>query len=169
MIPRRTLLKLTGAALLTRPTALAAETPEGDTATITAYLDTLIPEDRLSPSASGVGIDTVIHRYIEASAQRAEFVAQGCRWLDEQARFQDADSFAAMPGEAREVIVASMASAPGDAAPGCSSNCCAPMPCDFTMPDPKAGRLSASTGRRSLTAFPISTRARLRDERSRIL
>jgi hypothetical protein len=117
MIPRRTLLKLTGAALLTRPTALAAETPEGDTATITAYLDTLIPEDRLSPSASGVGIDTVIHRYIEASAQRAEFVAQGCRWLDEQARFQDADSFAAMPGEAREVIVASMASAPGDAAP----------------------------------------------------
>ncbi len=117
MIPRRTLLKLTGAALLTRPAASAAKTPDGDRATITAYLDTLIPQDRLSPSASGVGIDAVIHRYIEADAQRAGFVAQGCRWLDEQARHQGADSFAAMPGEAREVIVAGMASAPGDAGP----------------------------------------------------
>lgn len=118
MIPRRTLLKLLpGVALLTRPGISAAGTPEGDTATITAYLDTLIPEDRLSPSASGVGIDAVIHRHIEADAERAGFVAQGCKWLDEQARQQGGDNFAAMPGEARELIVTTMASAPRDAGP----------------------------------------------------
>ena len=105
-----------------RGTAVAAVITDRrvpDAAQLTAFapfLDTLLPADA-TPSATGLGIDShllAVHR----KAGSAQLLADGCAWLDGQARALGKSGFAALPEAQREAIVGRAATA----APGSLPN-----------------------------------------------
>jgi hypothetical protein len=67
--------------------ALAADaTPTpSQSATFTAFCDTLIPADAISPSASGLGVPARILAEVQANAQLQRLVGFSCAWLDQAA------------------------------------------------------------------------------------
>ena len=74
-------------------------------ATLAAYLDTLLPQDALSPAASKLGIHTRILDEYAASPLQTRLLRAGCSWLDLAAEgsFRDAGQ------PVRDVIVTWMA------------------------------------------------------------
>ncbi len=73
-----------------------------------AFLDTLLPADE-SPSASQLGIDKAMIVRAQTQAAFLQLLRQGCRWLDDEARFAGATDFTALPEVRRGAIVASAA------------------------------------------------------------
>lgn len=78
-----------------------------------AFLDTLLPEDGTSPSASALGVH---HRVVDGvrSSRGRRLMAWGCAWLDREARRQGAADFTSLPQSARDAIVARAEAAPQD-------------------------------------------------------
>lgn len=70
-------------------------------ATLAAYLDTLLPEDPLSPAASQLGIHTLILDEFAASPIQTRLLRAGCTWLDLAAE----GSFREAGPQVRDVIV----------------------------------------------------------------
>jgi len=110
-LTRRQLLELLlpMAAWLPAPMLLAAAT--GDVGpgarSFAAFLDLLIPEDDVSPSASQAGVDAAILADAQEDRQLARLVELGVRWLDAEARRDGAPAFHQM-AEDRQLLVVSI-------------------------------------------------------------
>lgn len=79
----------------------------------TAFCDTLIPADALTPAASELGVVQTLLDDIASDARAQRLASVGCMWLNEQA---DGD-FAAGSVEAREAIVQRMSELAWEAPP----------------------------------------------------
>ncbi len=78
---------------------------------LAAFLDTLLPADRWSPSATQLGIGARLIEMVMKDPPRRRGMEQGFRWLDGAARRLGAQDFAALPEDRREALVALMAAA----------------------------------------------------------
>jgi hypothetical protein len=77
--------------------------------TLSAYVDTLLPEEGASPSASALGVPEKMLRVApRRSRAQARLLQAGCAWLDAAARGAGAQGFAALD-EARRVAIVSAA------------------------------------------------------------
>jgi hypothetical protein len=76
--------------------------------TLTAFVDTLIPEDEFGPSASQTGVVDVLEGALEGNRKRRFQVAMTLAWLNMRAR----GSFAGADLEVRNALVAEMAAMP---------------------------------------------------------
>lgn len=81
--------------------------------TLEAFLDTLLPRDALSGSASELGVPTSILGESAGNSAYSELIAKGCKWLDLAAL----GNFAASAPRERHAIVGRMADAKWDTAP----------------------------------------------------
>lgn len=84
---RRRLYKIVGAFLLgctiEVASAPAMASPRGEEqATLAAFLDTLLPRDQLSGSATDLGVDRQLWAFANTSADFRKLVDYGCRWLN---------------------------------------------------------------------------------------
>lgn len=86
----------------------AAASPEG---TFTAFCDTLIPADALSPSASALGVPARILAEVQANTQLQRLVGFSCTWLDQAA----GGDFARADEGLRDGILEAMAALPWEA------------------------------------------------------
>lgn len=110
-ISRRLFLKLSvGAGLLASSgyifkTVLwpSAVTPE-ETKTLSSYVDTLIPPD-ITPAASQLNVPQMIISKSKSDRKYRRLIKKGCHWLDKQAGYFNADSFAMLNEQNREHIV----------------------------------------------------------------
>lgn len=94
--------------------ALAAVTPPGAAdvaATFTAFCDTLVPADELSPSASALGVPARILAEVEANPMLQRLVGFSAAWLDQAA----AGDFARADEGLRDGIVEAMSALPWEA------------------------------------------------------
>lgn len=82
-------------------------------ATFGAFLDTLLPRDELSGSASDLGIPRQMLMESRGDPQYARLIRLGCRWLDLAAE----GSFAEAAPRVREVIVEWMTTSDWDEVP----------------------------------------------------
>lgn len=118
---RRQALALIAAALATTATqgavALAVDgdgAPAGTTAladTFTAFCDTLVPADELSPSASALGVPARILAEVDANPQLQRLVAFSSAWLDQAA----GGAFASADEGLRDAILEAMSKLPWEA------------------------------------------------------
>ena len=69
--------------ILALPVSLEATTPSLED-TLAAFLDTLLPNDELGPSASMVGITGSLLKDAEESPLFAKLLTNGCAWLNAQ-------------------------------------------------------------------------------------
>jgi hypothetical protein len=92
--------------------AQAATAPSLET-TLTAFLDTLLPADALSGSASDLGVHRTLLAESAGDALYARLIAAGCQFLDRAAE----GSFAGSSARVREVIVEWMAQSDYDEVP----------------------------------------------------
>ena len=69
-----------------------------------AFLDTLVPADEYSPSASALGISDALLAAAEGKAY-ARLIGQGCAWLDRQARLRHRQAFERLSEGQRVSIV----------------------------------------------------------------
>ena len=78
--------------------------------TLSAFLDTLIPDDDIGPGAIALSIDG---KFLAAAARGRDrpFLMAGLEWLDDRARQLGAASFAALEEAKRRGIVAEAAAA----------------------------------------------------------
>lgn len=74
-------------------------------ATLTAYLDTLIPAEGEAPSASAVGVDSQFAIAASRDSRFAALLESGTRWLDQRARESGGGTFASLAEERRAAIV----------------------------------------------------------------
>lgn len=80
------------------------------------YLDTLLPADRWSPSATGLGVDALLAAKAARDAGYRRLLVDGCGRLDRGARRLGGRDFAALPERRREALVTLIAMArPGSA------------------------------------------------------
>ena len=111
-LTRRQLLELLLplAAWLPAPVLLAAATGETAPAvpSFAAFLDALIPEDEVSPSASQAGVDAAILSAAKGDRQLGRLVELGVGWLDAEARRSGAQAFHEMAGD-RQLLLISIA------------------------------------------------------------
>lgn len=113
-LTRRHLLKaLLGAGLLPGLGAKAgpATVMPGGEATLSAFLDTLIPADPQSPSASALGLERAVLAAAEGKPYR-RLIDQGCQWLDHQAQARHRAPFAALDPDLRVALVRLAEAAP---------------------------------------------------------
>ncbi len=97
-----------------RPAVSAEALPPQSVQTFADFLDTLIPTDGMSPSASSVNVDATILRRVSRKEEWTDFIRQGCAWLDRQAHQTHGSAFAALSDAAKEEIVDVMAKSPPD-------------------------------------------------------
>ena len=81
--PVKTLAILPASAAVTGDTARQRK-PDTLT-TLSTFLDTLIPADGLTPSATSAGVLTDLQAYMSRHRMYIRFIRLGCRWLDKQA------------------------------------------------------------------------------------
>lgn len=103
---RRRLYKIVGAFLLSasiKSVSAASQTPANkrDQATLAAFLNTLLPADELSGSATDLGVDRQLWAFAKTSADFRKLVDYGCRWLN----MTGSTPFADLPGEQQIAIV----------------------------------------------------------------
>ncbi len=94
--------------------ALATEAPAGAPATadtFTAFCDTLIPADELSPSASALGVPARILAQAAVNANLQRLVDFSCAWLDQAA----GGTFAGADEGLRDAILEAMSTLPWEA------------------------------------------------------
>lgn len=90
------------------------ETPGAVIATtLAAFLDTLLPRDALSGSASDLGVPASILAESAGNSAYSDLIGNGCKWLDLAAQ----GNFAGSAPHARHAIVARMADAKWDTMP----------------------------------------------------
>ena len=107
-----------GATLLPRGPAtardLATPAPAPDfRTTLTAFLDTLIPADAASPSASEAGVTDRLMAEAGRDPTYARLIQVGCRWID----VQTGGEFAGAPEAARILVAEWMSKAALDTPP----------------------------------------------------
>lgn len=75
--------------------------------TFRAFIDTLIPEDEMSKSASALGVDTAILEFAETNEAYKLLILQGCEWLNAAAKYEGNKSgrFSEQPESARIKIL----------------------------------------------------------------
>lgn len=79
-----------------------------------AWIDTLVPAEADFPGAAALGVAERIRELIGEQPAYAALTRAALEWLDESARAQGGDGFAALADEDRQAIVsAAAASAPG--------------------------------------------------------
>ena len=78
------------------------------------YLDTLLPADDASPSASAIGVPERLLAKAGENGRYRRLLIRGARWLDREARRLGAENFAALADDGRELIVARAARAPAN-------------------------------------------------------
>jgi len=123
-LSRRLMLQLTALAGI-RPLAGGAATGGGarpeeihDPAIRRVFaqvIDTLIPDDEVSPGALAAGVD---ERMVIASEPLPEFrklVVEGCRWLNQEAAGAGAATFTDLDQAGRDLVIGRMEEAPPDA------------------------------------------------------
>jgi len=81
-------------------------------ATLSAYVDALVPADGEFPGAVAIGVIPRLLAAIPAEAAYRKLIHEGVLWLDAQARNAGSTSFAALPPAERERIVASAEASP---------------------------------------------------------
>ena len=91
----------------------SAESAATIAATLTAFLDTILPRDALSGSASDLGVPAAIVTAAKGDELYSRLVDVGCQWLDRAAE----GSFSASSPQAQLTIVAWMAESPWDEVP----------------------------------------------------
>jgi len=101
-LSRRELLTLfiVGLAPLKTSFSAQSETPE-DGQVVEAFIDTLIPADDITPSASALGVHLEIISYTKTDIAYGRLIQLGCRWLNHQS---DGD-FTRLPGPQRIQIL----------------------------------------------------------------
>jgi hypothetical protein len=70
-----------------------------------AWVDTILPEDADSPTASALGVHFRIADKAVSSPTYHELVKLGCRWLDQQARGHGKELFADLDERSKETLV----------------------------------------------------------------
>lgn len=80
--------------------------------TLSAYLDTLIPDDDLGPGIIRLGLDKAFFTLASRYPRYGSFLTAGCVWLNEQARKADAEEFATLDERGRDAIVVLASKAP---------------------------------------------------------
>lgn len=95
---------------------MAAAAPEGEriARTFTAFCDTLVPADALTPAASALGVPKAILADVSGQALGERLVAAGCAWLDVQCR----GDFAAAAEAERIAALERMQAMPWESPPG---------------------------------------------------
>lgn len=97
--------------------ALARVWPRADAerieATLAAYVDTLLPQDALSPSASQLDLHRRIVREFSTLPFQRRLLDVGCAWLDQAAE----EPFRSAPPRVRDVVVEWMSQAESDRVP----------------------------------------------------
>jgi len=115
---RRVALAALAAALAELPDASGAALPavsgERTMRTLTAFCDTLVPADELTPAASALGIPQSLFAGMLGNALAERLLSAGCAWLDAAA----AGDFAAAPEAARVDACERMQSMPWESPPG---------------------------------------------------
>lgn len=91
--------------------AAPATSAPGPAATFTAFCDTLIPADALSPSASALGVPARILAEVDANPQLTRLVEFSAAWLDQAA----GGDFAAADEGLRDGILEAMSALPWEA------------------------------------------------------
>lgn len=74
--------------------------------TLLALIDTLIPEDDLTPSASRLGLDRQLVHHAQSFENYMALIALGCQWLDDRAQADQHVSFQHLVEAQRHSIVA---------------------------------------------------------------
>jgi hypothetical protein len=74
--------------------------------TLADYLDTVIPGDELSPGAVELGVLQPILEEAKTDPNVQNFLEEGVRWLNEEARKQGAEDFAGLSEDGRDQVVA---------------------------------------------------------------
>jgi hypothetical protein len=114
---RRFLFTLAGGATAAAaPTCSSAARPATSDpliATLTAFVDTLLPRDALTPAASELGVAAAVLRQSSANADYRRLVEDGCAWLDRAA----SGNFAAASPAIRVEAVTRMTALPWEAPP----------------------------------------------------
>lgn len=103
---RRRLCKIVGAFFLgasIRQVSAASVAPasERERATLAAFLNTLLPADELSGSATDLGVDGKLWAFAKTAADFRKLVDYGCRWLNMTGGTQFAD----LPGDQQIAVV----------------------------------------------------------------
>lgn len=103
---RRRLCKIVGAFFLGGAIDLAsaaALAPPGDEerATLAAFVDTLLPRDELSGSASDLGVDRQLWAFSKTEPDFRKLIEYGCRWLN----MTGSSQFSALASEQQIAIV----------------------------------------------------------------
>ena len=82
--------------------------------TFTAFCDTLVPADALTPSASALGVPKAILGDVQGNPLAERLLAAGCDWLDAECR----GDFAAAPEAARHAALERMQAMPWESPAG---------------------------------------------------
>lgn len=78
------------------------------------FLDTLIPADAASGSATDLGVDKRLAALSASRSRYERLLVLGCGWLDSEARKAGARDFSALAPAEREAVVARAEAAPED-------------------------------------------------------
>lgn len=81
--------------------------------TLSIFLDTLIPDDNFTPSATAAGVTDDMLAFAEKDRLLGSFISLGCQWLD----LQTGVKFSELPDDARERILEWMSRAKGNSLP----------------------------------------------------
>lgn len=81
------------------------------------FLDTLIPSDSISGSATDLGIEKQLTALSATRPHYERLLVLGCGWLDSEARKEGASDFAALAPDMREAVVARAEAAPENTPP----------------------------------------------------
>ena len=82
--------------------------------TFTAFCDTLVPADALTPSASALGVPKAILGDVQGNPLAERLMAAGCDWLDGECR----GDFAAAPDPVRPAALERMQAMPWESPAG---------------------------------------------------
>jgi len=117
---RRFLLAAAAAALADLPALALAASPAVNAArpddierTFTAFCDTLVPADELTPAASALGVPAAILGDVRGHALAERLLQAGCAWLDEAS-----GGFAAASEAARVAVCERMQAMPWESPAG---------------------------------------------------
>jgi hypothetical protein len=99
----QSILSLSGYALLPRSGAAALRKPKSGT--LASFLDTLIPEDNISPSASMLGLEHKLVKHAKRIDNYTLLLERGCEWLNLQSQALYRTDFDNLSSSQRESVV----------------------------------------------------------------
>jgi len=71
-----------------KPEEIVAQNITAFRQTFRAFIDTLLPADEFSKSASALGVDTAIIEFAESNKPYKLLIRQGCEWLNAAAKYE---------------------------------------------------------------------------------